>query len=210
MTPEELATYRDLAQQRHDGFLALIEELPVAPIDTESDDLRSDSFAEAIFLRAFTTYESDIERLFFHYVTGGHTIQGARRTSYLNTDNESIARRITKGTNKFLSWAKPTQINEVSKNFLEQGWPIFDMISTQSKDLADCERVRNRIAHNSLESIHDFNIAQRNMLHTERPFHICPGQFLRIRNPRLKTTHLQYYLGVINKTLAAIIDPPAV
>jgi hypothetical protein len=54
----------------------------------------------------------------------------------------------------------------------------------------------------------NFNIVQRNLLQTERLFAITPGQFLRIRNKRLKKLHIGHYFDVMNETLGAIITPP--
>lgn len=208
MTPAELIDYRDSINERHATLILSIDSLDPAPTDTESEDYLSDAFAEALFLRAFTAYESDVEKMFLHYVTGGLSIQGRRANTYLSITDEALARKITKGSYKFLSWAKPAEIKNTAENYIENGWPLVDMMATKTKDLADCERVRNRIAHNSLEAAQQFNIVQRNMLTTERLFTLAPGQFLRMRNSRLRKLHLTHYANVLNDTLAAILDPP--
>jgi ABC-type cobalamin transport system ATPase subunit len=115
---------------------------------------------------------------------------------------------VTKAGYKFLSWAKPQETRATADNYIENGWPISDMINAKSQELSDCERIRNRIAHNSLEAVMNFNAVQRNLLRTERLFPISPGQFLRIRNARLKKLHIGHYLDVMRDTLAAILDPP--
>ena len=69
MTPEQLAAFGDSISVRHDAFVAHIDQMDPAPVDVESTEHRADAFAEAIFLRAFTAYENDIEALFLHYVT---------------------------------------------------------------------------------------------------------------------------------------------
>ncbi|SQG00860.1 Uncharacterised protein [Paucimonas lemoignei] len=208
MTPECLIELRNQIESRHIAFMELADQLDVAPADSESGDQNSDAIAEALFLRAFTAYESDVEKIFLHYVTGGLSIQGARANTYLSITDEPLARKLTKGAQKFLSWAKPDEIKRVAEIYLENGWPISAIMSSASHYLADCERVRNRIAHNSSEAMQQFNTAQRNLLSTERLFAITPGQFLRIRSSRLRKTHIVVYFEVLYELLTAMVDPP--
>lgn len=208
MTPEELQQHRDELAARHARVLALVEELDPASADAASDDHKSDGFAEAIFLRAFTAFEADVERLFLHYVTGGASLSGGQANSYLSVADEAHARRLTKGANRFLGWAKPQDIKAIAETYIENGWPLVDMLATKTQVLADCERVRNRIAHNSLEAMQQFGVVQRNYLGTERLFHLTPGQFLRIRNGRLRTLHITHFLDTLTETVAAVFDPP--
>lgn len=208
MTPGELTAFRDAVAERRDRFIAIVDAIDPAPEDVESVEHLADAYAEALFLRAFTAYENDLEKLFLHYVTGGTTLQGAVANTYLRVTDEHLARKLTRAGFKFLSWAKPQETRNTADNYLHNGWPISDMMNANSQDLSDCERVRNRIAHNSTEAVIQFNVVQRNMLQTERLFMITPGQFLRIRNKRLKSLHIAYYMEVMDATLQAIMDPP--
>lgn len=208
MTPDELIALRDAISGRHVAMMAVIDEFEAAAESTESADHQADAYAEALFLRTFTAYENDIEKLFLHYVTGGASLQGVTANSYLSVTDEALARKLTRAGYKFLSWAKPQEIRTTADTYIEKGWPLSDMMNAKSQDLSDCERVRNRIAHNSLEAMGQFNVAQRNLLQTERLFPITPGQFLRIRNTRLKKFHIAHYFDAMNDTLAAILDPP--
>lgn len=208
MTPADLIIFRDAIAARHAAMMILVDEMDAAPEDTDSANHQADAYAEAIFLRAFTAYENNVESLFLHYVTGGVTLQGATANSYLRITDEALARKLTKAGYKFLSWAKPQEIRNTAENYIENGWPISEMMNAKAQDLADCERIRNRIAHNSLEALIQFDTVQRNLLKTERLFPISPGQFLRIRNTRLRKLHIGHYLDVLNDTLGAILDPP--
>lgn len=208
MIPDDLVALRDAIAARHAAAMMIVDELNAAPDDTESWDHAEDAYAEALFLRAFTAYENDVERLFLHYVTGGLTLQGTAANTYLRLTDEVAARKLTKAGYKFLSWAKPENIRTTAGTYIENGWPLADMMNAKSQDLGDCEKVRNRIAHNSLEARSDFSAVQRNTLQTERLFHLTPGQFLRIRNTRLRKLHIAHYFDVMNDTLTAIIDPP--
>ncbi len=208
MTPEELIAYCDAIAARHASLEEAIGKIAVASDTVESIDYQSDAYAEAFFLRAFTAYENDLEKLFLHYVTGGRSLDGKAANTYLKLTDEAAARRLTKAGYKFLSWAKPQEIRTTAENYIENGWPLSNMMSAKSQDLSDCERIRNRIAHNSIEASFNFNIVQRNLLQTERLFPITPGQFLRIRNTRLKKLHIGHYIDVMNETLSAILTPP--
>lgn len=208
MTPVEMIVYRDAITARHASMVEAIGQIAAASDSVESIDYQSDAYAEALFLRAFTAYENDLEKLFLHYVTGGLSLDGKAASTYLKLTDEIAARRLTRAGYKFLSWAKPQDIRATADNYIENGWPISNMMNAKSQDLSDCERVRNRIAHNSIEALVNFNIVQRNLLQTERLFPITPGQFLRIRNTRLKKLHIGHYFDVMNETLGAIFIPP--
>ncbi|MEG3147693.1 hypothetical protein U1839_23840 [Sphingomonas sp. RT2P30] len=207
MTSDELVAYSASIAERHIATMLMVDELETAPADNESKDYKSDALAEAIFLRSFTAYEGVVERLFLHYVTGGASLSGISANSYLSIDNESHARQLTKAGYKFLSWAKPSEIRSTAQNYIERGWPLVDMMAAKEQALADCERIRNRIAHTSIEADQQFNTVQRNMLTTERLFAITPGQFLRIRSTRLRKLHIGYYIEVMTETLEALLDP---
>jgi hypothetical protein len=208
MTPQELIEYNAARLARHVADIALVDELQSASADVQSTDHQADALAEALFLRVFTAYENAVERLFLHYVTGGASLQGATANTYLRIEEEAHARQLTKAGYKFLSWAKPAEIRTTAQTYIENGWPLVDMMAAKEQTLADCERVRNRIAHNSIEALQQFNVVQRNMLRTERLFPISPGQFLRIRSTRLRKLHIAHYVDVMNETLEALIDPP--
>jgi len=208
MTPEELLVFSNSISARHTAAISTLGEISPAPDNAPSTEHQVDAYVEAIFLRAFTAYENDMEKLFLHYVTGGRTATGIPAQSYLSITDETHARKLTKAGFKFLSWAKPTEIRNTAEHYLHQGWPIYDMMNAKSQDLSDCERIRNRIAHNSAEASSGFKIVQRNHLGTERIFDITPGQFLRIRSVRLRKLIVTHYLEVMNDTVNAVISPP--
>ncbi|MGA3825327.1 hypothetical protein, partial [Pseudomonas chlororaphis] len=177
------------------------------PNDTPSTDILVDTSVEAIFLRAFTAYENDVEQIFLHYVTGGRTLNNFSPTSYLNTTDRSLARSIVKGSNKFISWAQADSLARAAKLYMHEGWPMAVVVSANSQFLSDGERVRNRIAHNSSEAIQQFKVVQRNMLGTERLFDLSPGQFLRMKHTRQRILYIDFYMNVLNQALLAMMEP---
>ena len=208
MTPAELEEFYDEISIRHTSIMEEVLELDPAPVNSETDNTKADTYAEALFIRSFAIYESYVERLFLHYVTGGTSLGGDSANTYLRVTDMALARKLTRAGWRFLSWSKPQEIRTTADTYIEEGWPISGIMSAKSQELADCERIRNRIAHHSIESLQQFNVVQRNLLHTERLFPISPGQLLRIRSSRLRKLHIGHYLDVMTDTLVAIIDPP--
>jgi hypothetical protein len=207
MTPEELTAFRQGVDEHHDRFAQQMGNIQSASSDVISTDIESDALAEALFLRLFTAYERNVEFLFYHYVTGGLSAQGNPAPSYLNSRDEQVARRMVRGALRFVNWAKPDAIRETALTYIDRGWPIADMMSAQSQELADCERIRNRIAHNSPESVLQFNVVQRNLFATERLFDITPGQLLRVRHKKHQEIHLSRYATVMKLAIESMIDP---
>lgn len=207
MTPGDLEAFRDRIRRRFADHHEVVDTLPIASADALSADTASDILAEGVFLRAFVAYEQDVEALFLHYATGCPSLNGSAPNTYLRVADEALARKIAKAGFRFMSWAKPSQIKATAENFIERGWPLVEMMAAKEHVLADCERIRNRIAHNSAEASQEFAIVQRNAFGTERLFPIPPGQLLRVRNARLKKTLMMHYTGAFQDTLEAMIEP---
>ena len=208
MKRSELIKHYRAIDARNADALTCAAELAPAPLDRESLEHQADTYAEGLFLRVFTAYESDLERLFLHYVTGGRSLDRRRARTFLSVRDENLARRVVLGGASFLSWSTPKDIRDTVENFIDQGWPISDVMRAHAQDLADIEYVRNRIAHESPKARRDFNAVQRNLLKTERLFRLTPGHLLRMRSQRLGKLHIQHYLEVMHATLEAIVEPP--
>jgi hypothetical protein len=209
MTADELTTLREVVAERHRLLSERVAELAVAASEEPSTDIVSDTLLEGYFLQLFTGYEQDIERLFLHYVTGGAGASGQVALSYLQVGDESIARRLVRAGWKFLSWAKPDNIREIASTYIQNGWPLADMMAGRTQELADCERIRNRIAHRSIEADLQYRVVQRNLFGTERLFDMSPGHLLRTRHRQARDLTIVFYSEAMRATLDAIIDPPA-
>ena len=208
MTPAALREFFRVVRDRHATTMSLVEDIEPAAAEAESTDQEADAYAEGLFFRAFTNYENDIETLFLHYVTGGASLGGMEANSYLSVENEELAKKIIRGGWRFLSWSRPKTIRDTAETYIEDGWPICVAMNAKSQELSDCERIRNRIAHKSTESLNGFNVVQRNVLGTERLFAITPGQLLRIRNKRFRKLHIGRYFEIMMETVHAIVEPP--
>jgi hypothetical protein len=208
MSPESLAGFANSLVERHDSYEAKLQSIGLASPDAPSTDLDADALTEAIFLRFFIEYEADLERLFLHYVTDGVSLSGVSSVSFLAVKDESHARKLVRAGFRFLSWAKPDSIRETSSHYLKNGWPLVDVLVTKTQDLNDCEKVRNRIAHKSIESESNFLAVQRNLFQTERMFAMSPGHLLRCRYRKKSKSVIQHYHHILHEILEALIDPP--
>ncbi|HLM54171.1 MAG TPA: hypothetical protein VK325_11430 [Pseudoxanthomonas sp.] len=121
MTSDDLIAFREGVTGRHLDLIQVLGDINPAPEDVESTEIVIDAYVEALFLRAFTAYENDLETLFLHYVTGGLTLAGVASHTYLRANEEAHARRITRGANKFLSWAQPQKTRTTADNYLRDG-----------------------------------------------------------------------------------------
>jgi len=208
MNLEKLRTFITDINERHRLLSDRLDTIDPASSEYPSKDQEADALLEALFLRFFTQYEADLEVLFLHYVTRGVSISGVAAPTLLAVSDEDKARRLVKAGNRFLSWAKPRYIQEKAETYMEHGWPFVDIIATNSQILGDCEKVRNRIAHQSIEAASAFAEVQRNLFGTDRPFVMSPGQLLRARRKGSPRLVMQKYVDALDETLSALVDPP--
>lgn len=208
MSPEEFREFQVVLSTQTQETLEQISDLPFASAIELDDKYNESRLAEAIFLEAFTAYEVNLETLFLHYACGGLSLNGIGASRYLSVNDEARVRAIAKAGQRFLSWAKPSQTRETAQLYLENGWPIAELMSTKEQVLSDCEKVRNRIAHNSIEANTAFKAVQRNIFGTERAFNLRPGQLLRIKMPRTRFSVAYSYIVAMGEVTDALINPP--
>ena len=208
MSPLEFSNFHSTSLKRNEATLRLLDGIGFAPENTESKNEASDIMAEGLFLRAFCAYENDLEALFLHYVSGGRSLDGLSANTLLNVETEADARNVVFGGKDFLNWANPGETRSTASRYLENGWPINQMMNNQSQNLSDCTFIRNHIAHNSHHSQNQFDKVQRNLFRTERVFPFSPGQLLRTRHRKNKSIQIEYYLNALHVTLLGIMRPP--
>lgn len=138
MTPDDLIACNASIAAKFDSLQEKLDQLAPASADAESVDHDADALAEALFLRTFISYEFELERLFFHYVTGGASISGRCANTHLRLTDEAAARKLVKAGWRFLSWAKPDAIRQTAITYIESGWPLSDMLAAHAQDLSDC------------------------------------------------------------------------
>ena len=102
MTPDELAEYLGAISADYGAWANLLAKIGPASDSEESSDHHEDVLVEGVFFRAFARYESALERLFLHYVTGGRSRGGLQANSRLHVTEEALARRMTRAGFRFL------------------------------------------------------------------------------------------------------------
>jgi hypothetical protein len=91
--------------------------------------------------------------------------------------------------------------------YFENGAPFYNPVIGKSQVFSDAEKLRNVIAHDSLESWNGYLDVQRNNFQTERTFRMPPGQLLRARTPRTAISWGEHYFSHFAEAFAAILRP---
>lgn len=107
---------------------------------------------EGILARAFSRYEAFIEQAFLLYCQGKPSKSGRKVRSYLAPRNASHARSLVQSGMTFLEWNSADNVIERSKTYLYPDSPIFTAMTAYRARLSNIRRVRNAIAHCSVEA----------------------------------------------------------
>ena len=157
---DEIALY-----ESHIEFLeGRIVEL--AKIDAEDATENHLFLAEAIAFRIYRGYERFSRALFLHCCTARETLAGAVINSKLQCEDWDTAEEILKAGNRFLDWGKPETTKRLSDLIFHKGFPINDVIGPIHSTLIDLQRVRNYIAHDSVEAQREFRKVTLNYIPT--------------------------------------------
>lgn len=170
-------------------------KLPYADPHKSSTDVECDILAEGIFIRGFTAFENCLEELFLHFSSGGETKSGNTPTSRIAGCSREEARQIIKNGHRFLDWSNPRSVKERSAIFFKDGEPFNTQINSISHSFSDAEKIRNMIAHDSLESGIAYIEVQTRLFTAERPFKMTPGHLLRTRNHKRKLHQCAVYFS---------------
>ena len=192
---------------KHQEYSQFIQKLPLASSDSPDNDTASTILAEGVFLRYFTLWENSIEKSFIHYCQGGVTLNGHQPLCRLTNCDGQAVRKILTGSQRYLDWSNQRLIRERSQLFFDNGMPFYNPIIGKSHILTDAEKIRNVIAHDSVESWNSYREVQRNNFQTERNFPMAAGQLLRARARRLNVNWGELYFDEISQVFAAILRP---
>ncbi|MCX8523100.1 hypothetical protein OF897_04085 [Chryseobacterium formosus] len=143
---------------------------------------------ESIFFAGFRSYEGFIREIFILYCLEKKTLSKKNIKSYLKPKNFEHSEQLLKSSMPFLDWTSPESIIARSELYLEDGYPIKLPYTTNLQQLKDYKRLRNHIAHNSVESEIQYEKLVRAYNSGVRPMVIpTPGKFLMLTsrlNPR--------------------------
>ena len=208
-----MATLADLQQieadfkAQHSEYRAIIGGLPLAAADRPDTDTVSSIVAEGVFFRYFTLWEQSIERAFIHFCLSGPSLTTVNPVCKLtNCDHVSVRKILTNG-HHYLDWSDQNKIRDRSLLFFEKGLPFYDPLAGKSHLLTDLEKIRNVIAHDSLEAWTRYLAVQRSNFSTERTFRFPPGQMLRGRSRTRRKTWAEYYFDEVADCFTSILRP---
>lgn len=133
---------------------------------------------EAIFFRAFRTYERIIRDIFLLYCLEKRPLSDTKVVSYLKPKNFLHAEELLKSSMRFLDWADPDNVIDRAETYLIEGFPIKLPLSTNRIDLHDFRKIRNHIAHDSNESLNGYKDELRKYFGTIPLLLPAPGEYL--------------------------------
>jgi hypothetical protein len=162
---------------------------------------------EAIFTQSFRGLENFIQTVFIEYVMGSTTIHGDNVTSYLTPLNNEHAYDLIKSSQPFLEWNSPDILIKRSEVYLDNGFPVKLVISSNKSKIEDFKKIRNHIAHNSKESLVAFKKVLTRHYSTIPLAIPSPGKFLQEQSKVDKRhTLLREYLNSISDIAEALVS----
>lgn len=159
--------------------IASCEQLRLHALELEEGS--SAIIYEALLLRAFRVYENFVERLFFSVLSGEPLVNGATIDSCVSPRDESHARKLvgSAAATRFLDWSEPKTVRERCDIFLEAENSLGLAIGGKTTEITWMRKVRNHVAHNSVESASQFSGVLQTVLLTIPESLPSPGIFLR-------------------------------
>lgn len=168
------------AEEAYSLASALMARVAIDGGEEASTNFDYDVLIEGCFVGFYAKFERISEEIILHYVCGGRSINGKQPESLFSTRDPVSVRKFISNSVK-TGWANQSRIRESARLMLRHGWPIHSIWISISQALSDCTKIRNRIAHDSLNSKKEYDDVLRNIFTTNRLFEMRPGQLLRIR-----------------------------
>jgi|SRR5690554_182620 len=153
---------------------------------------------ESIFFNAFREYENLVRDIFILYTQEKKRTNGKKVKSYLQPRDFYHAENLIKSSMQFLDWNTPNTIIERSELYLKDGYPIKTPYAANRTALSQYKRLRNHIAHNSIESLSGFKKILRSYYGTN-PLRIpSVGEYLILTSKQDATKyHLLEFFDMI-------------
>ncbi len=101
-----------------------------------------------LFIKSINIFENFIEELFVGMLTGGIK-KSSRVCPCLEFTSYQLARRIIKGTNKYISWLPYENTLSLADIYFRQGKPFTFLSQDEKAILQKMLWIRNALAHNS-------------------------------------------------------------
>lgn len=111
---------------------------------------------ESIFFAAYRSYEGFLREVFLLYSMEKQSRKTPQVKSYLKPKDFEHAEQLIKSSMNFLDRTSPDTVIERAETYLHNGHPIKLPYSTNRTQLFQFKKIRNHIAHNSVESQNDY------------------------------------------------------
>lgn len=158
---------------------------------------------ESIFFASFRAYEGFIREIFVLYCLEKKTATKTNIRSYLKPKNFKHSELLLKSSMPFLDWTSPETIITRAELYLEDGYPIKLPYTTNLQQLRDFKRLRNHIAHNSLETETQYEKLVRTYYNGIRPLKIpTTGQYLMLTSRTNQANYLLLDFFGLMKTIS--------
>jgi hypothetical protein len=115
-----------------------------------------DKMYEALFLSAFTRFESMIEDLFLGLLTKRITHSSTQVRARAEFTSDKIARDIVLRGRKYVDWLPYDRTETLAKAFLRGGRPFTLFTAPEKVQIGKLLVIRNTITHNSPHAIRNF------------------------------------------------------
>lgn len=158
---------------------------------------------EAIFFRAFRSYDKVIRDIFLLYCLERQPKSGEKVLSYLKPKGFLHTEALIKSSLRFLDWANPDIVIERAETYLAGGFPVKLPLSSHRQVLHDFRKIRNHIAHDSKESYDGYKSVIIKHFGTIPLSVPSPGEFL-LRND--KSDPSKYILQVYFNLLKSLVS----
>jgi hypothetical protein len=136
---------------------------------------------ESIFFNSFRSYEGFIREIFILYCMEKKSSKRPHSKSYLQPINFLHAEQLLKSSMDFLDWTSPDTVINRAELCLENGHPVKLPYTINRLHLQDFKKIRNHIAHNSIESEQNFSKVVRTYYNGVTPFVIPnPAKYLML------------------------------
>jgi hypothetical protein len=192
---------------KHQEYRQILNSTPLALSDAPDTNTSASIIAEGTFIRYFTLWENSIERSFIYFCEGGVTLNGVQPVCRLANCSATEIRKILTNGLRYLDWSSQKTIRERANLFFENGSPFYGPVVGKSAVLSDIEKLRNMIAHASIESANGYKEVQRNNFKTERNFEMAPGHLLRVLARQTKKNWGEFYFDEFEAAFAAVMRP---
>lgn len=162
------------------------------------------SMYESSFLKVFTSWERFLENCFVAYLAGA-SANKFKPTIYLKKITKKHALDILSGTKDYPDWTNIDDVCKLARLYFRNGVPFVQPLREIETYFIDIKKVRNAIAHISLNSKTKFQGLLKSRLASYRT-NMSPGEFLSLRvSKKIKECFFEYYISYLDVASQKII-----